>query len=155
MKLYLDPGHGGTDTGASGNGLKEKEINLDIALQIRDLLTTDYENVQVKMSRTNDSTKSLQQRTNEANSWGADFYMSIHCNFFNGNANGYEDYIYNLLSDQSRTANYQDILHAEIIKVNGLYNRGRKKANFHVLRESTMDAFCPKMDSSIIVKMPH
>ncbi|RDW17406.1 N-acetylmuramoyl-L-alanine amidase [Oceanobacillus chungangensis] len=141
MKLYLDPGHGGSDPGASGNGLKEKDINIDIALRIRSLLTTNYENVQVRMSRTNDSTKSLQQRTNEANRWRADFYMSIHCNSFNGVANGYEDYIHNLLSDQSRTANYQDILHDEIIKVNRLNNRGQKKANFHVLRESTMDAF--------------
>ncbi|AXI10823.1 N-acetylmuramoyl-L-alanine amidase [Oceanobacillus zhaokaii] len=141
MKLYLDPGHGGSDPGASGNGLKEKEINLDIALRIRSLLTTNYENVQVKMSRTNDNTKSLQQRTDEANSWGADFYMSIHCNSFNGTANGYEDFIHNLLSNQSRTAGYQDILHSEIIKANGLYNRGQKKANFHVLRESTMAAF--------------
>ncbi|RDW22456.1 N-acetylmuramoyl-L-alanine amidase [Oceanobacillus arenosus] len=141
MKLYLDPGHGGTDPGASGNGLKEKEINLDIALRIRNFLTANYENIEVKMSRTNDSTKSLQQRTNEANNWAADFYMSIHCNSFNGTANGYEDYIHNLLSDQSRTATYQDTLHEEIIKINGLYNRGQKKANFHVLRESTMDAF--------------
>ncbi|WP_042142048.1 N-acetylmuramoyl-L-alanine amidase [Paucisalibacillus sp. EB02] len=140
MKLYLDPGHGGSDPGAQGNGLREKDINLDIALNIQSLLTNQYENVSVKMSRTSDITKSLVQRTNEANSWGADYYVSIHCNAFNGSAQGYEDYIHSALTDSSQTAKYRDILHAEITSVNQLQNRGKKKANFHVLRESTMPA---------------
>ncbi|MFD2043603.1 N-acetylmuramoyl-L-alanine amidase [Ornithinibacillus salinisoli] len=141
MKLYLDPGHGGSDPGASGNGLREKDIVLDIALKMRSILLNDYENVEVRMSRTSDSTKSLQQRTNEANAWGADYYLSVHCNAFNGSARGYEDYIHNSLSDSSQTARYRDLLHEEITKVNQLRNRGKKKANFHVLRESNMPAF--------------
>ncbi|WP_404331949.1 N-acetylmuramoyl-L-alanine amidase [Mesobacillus maritimus] len=140
MKLYLDPGHGGSDPGAIGNGLREKDIALDIALKIRSILTNQYENVQVKMSRTGDTSKSLSQRTNEANSWDADFYLSIHCNAFNGSAKGYEDYIHTSLADSSTTAKYQDIIHAEVIKVNQLQDRGQKKANFHVLRESAMPA---------------
>lgn len=140
MKLYLDPGHGGADPGASGNGLKEKDIVLDIAHRIRTILINNYENVEVRMSRTNDSSKSLSQRTNEANSWGADYYLSVHCNAFNGSAQGYEDYIHSSLTDASPTAAYQAILHAEISKINELNNRGQKKANFHVLRESTMPA---------------
>ncbi|RLL42728.1 N-acetylmuramoyl-L-alanine amidase [Oceanobacillus piezotolerans] len=140
MKLYLDPGHGGTDPGALGNGLREKDVNLDIALRIRSLLVTNYENVSVMMSRTTDSTKDLQQRTNEANNWGADYYVSIHCNAFNGTARGYEDFIHDALSDATQTARYRDILHEEIAKVNQLTNRGKKKANLHVLRETTMPA---------------
>ncbi|WP_249869511.1 N-acetylmuramoyl-L-alanine amidase [Oceanobacillus saliphilus] len=141
MKLYLDPGHGGNDPGASGNGLKEKNVVLDIALRIHDIITANYEDVDVRMSRTGDSTKSLKQRTDGANVWGADYFLSIHCNAFNGAANGYEDFIHNSLSDNSQTARYQDILHDEITKVNQLRNRGQKKANFHVLRESNMPAF--------------
>ncbi|WP_010648637.1 N-acetylmuramoyl-L-alanine amidase [Oceanobacillus massiliensis] len=141
MKLYLDPGHGGTDPGATGNGLREKDVVLDIALRIREQLTANYEDIQIRMSRTNDSSKSLSQRTDEANSWGADYFLSIHCNAFNGAADGYEDFIHNSLSDQSQTAIYQDIMHQEIIKFNQLRNRGQKKANFHVLRESAMPAF--------------
>ncbi|SEQ33715.1 N-acetylmuramoyl-L-alanine amidase [Piscibacillus halophilus] len=140
MKLYLDPGHGGTDSGATGHGLTEKSVNLDIALRIRNLLTQNYENVEVLMSRTSDITKTLNQRTDEANSWGADFYLSIHCNAFNGSARGYEDYIHSSLSDSSQTAQYRDTIHEEIIKLNRLSNRGKKKANFHVLRETTMSA---------------
>src|SRR6476620_12283610 len=107
MKLYLDPGHGGSDPGAQGNGLREKDITLDIALKIRTILMNGYENIEVRMSRTNDSSKSLSQRTNEANSWGADYYLSIHCNAYNGSAKGYEDFIHNNLSDSSTTAKYQ------------------------------------------------
>lgn len=140
MKLYLDPGHGGSDPGAQGNGLREKDLNLDIALKIRSILENNYENIDVRMSRTSDVTKSLDQRTNEANSWGADFYLSIHINSFNGSAQGYEDYIHSSLSNNSATARYRDIIHTEVMKLNQLDDRGKKKADFHVLRETTMDA---------------
>ncbi|WP_279401887.1 N-acetylmuramoyl-L-alanine amidase [Piscibacillus salipiscarius] len=140
MKLYLDPGHGGTDSGATGYGLLEKNVNLDIARRIQNLLTHNFENVDILMSRNSDETKSLNARSNEANAWGADFYLSIHCNAYNGNAQGYEDYIHSSLSDSSQTAQYRDIIHEEIIQLNRLVNRGKKKANFHVLRETTMHA---------------
>ncbi|MBP1970789.1 N-acetylmuramoyl-L-alanine amidase [Virgibacillus natechei] len=140
FKLYLDPGHGGSDSGATGNGLQEKNIVLDIALRIRDILNNEYNNIEVNMSRTTDTYVSLDQRTNEANSWNADYFLSVHCNAFNGSAQGYEDYIYSGLSDSSPTAQYRDIMHDEIIAVNELTNRGKKKANFHVLRESFMSA---------------
>lgn len=140
MKLYLDPGHGGSDPGAQGNGLREKDLTLDIALKLRSILENNYKNVEIRMSRTGDVTKSLVQRTDEANSWDADFYLSIHINSDNGSASGYEDYIYSSLSNNSSTANYRDTIHTEVMKLNQLNDRGKKKADFHVLRESTMDA---------------
>lgn len=140
MKLYLDPGHGGTDPGAQGNGIREKDIALDIAKNIKNILLAGYQNIEVRMSRENDTTKSLSQRTSEANSWGADFYLSIHCNAANGAARGYEDFIHNSLGSTSQTASYQNIIHAEVTKLNKLIDRGKKKADFHVLRESAMPA---------------
>lgn len=140
FKLYLDPGHGGHDPGATGHGLQEKNLVLDIASRIRDILNNEYNNVEVNMSRTTDTFISLDQRTNEANTWNADYFLSIHCNAFNGSAHGYEDYIYIGLSESSLTAQYQDIMHQEIIAVNELTDRGQKQANFHVLRESAMPA---------------
>jgi len=141
MKLYIDPGHGGSDPGAVGNGLKEKEVALDIAKRLRFILLNKYKKIDIRMSRTADQTKSLTQRTNEANSWGADYFVSIHCNAFNTKTEGYEDFIYSGLTAQSKTARYQRILHKEITKRSGLSNRGKKRANFHVLRETTMPAF--------------
>ncbi|ALC80699.1 MULTISPECIES: N-acetylmuramoyl-L-alanine amidase family protein [Bacillus] len=140
MKLFIDPGHGGTDSGASGNGLLEKHVNLSIAQKIAEILRIEYEGVDIRLSRTGDQTVSLTARTNSANLWGADFYLSIHVNSFNGSAEGYEDYIHTSLSDQSATAGYQRIIHEEVLKQNELRDRGRKKADFHVLRETTMPA---------------
>ncbi|MEH7156080.1 N-acetylmuramoyl-L-alanine amidase [Neobacillus drentensis] len=140
MKLYLDPGHGGDDPGAQGHGLDEKDITLAIALKIRSILQNDYENIDVKMSRNSDKTRSLAQRSSEANAWGADFFLAIHINSGPSSAQGYEDYIYNGLSNSSKAAQYQDIIHAEVKKVNQLQDRGQKKANFHVLRETNMPA---------------
>lgn len=75
FKLFLDPGHGGKDPGAEGNGLEEKDITLEIAKQIQDILTNHYQNVSVKMSRTTDKFVSLEERTDAANSWGATFFF--------------------------------------------------------------------------------
>lgn len=138
IKIFLDPGHGGNDPGAQANGLSEKDVTLAIALRIKKMLLTEYERVSVKMSRTGDQTVSLKERTNNANHWGANFYLSIHINA--GGGVGYEDFIYEKLSDRSYTAKLREVIHNEIIKVNSMYDRGKKKANFHVLRESAMPA---------------
>jgi N-acetylmuramoyl-L-alanine amidase len=140
MKVYIDPGHGGQDPGAQGHGLDEKDVTLAIALKLRSILQNDYENVDVKMSRSSDTTRSLSQRSSGANAWGADFFLSIHINSGPSSAEGYEDYIYNGLSNSSKAAKYQDIIHAEVIKTNQLKDRGQKKANFHVIRETNMPA---------------
>lgn len=134
-KIYLDPGHGGTDSGAVGNGLQEKHVTLAIALRVRDILNRDYDGHSIRMSRTTDTTTSLTQRTNDANSWGADYFVSIHINA--GGGTGYEDYIYNG-SVSSNTVAYRDKMHAEILKQVSFTNRGKKRANFHVLRETSM-----------------
>src|SRR5690625_5546526 len=85
------------------------------------------------MSRTTDKTLSLTQRTNDANSWGADYFLSIHINA--GGGTGYEDYIYNG-SVSNKTVSIRNTMHAEIIKqIPDVRNRGKKTANFAVLRQ--------------------
>ena len=54
IKILIDPGHGGKDPGALGFGLQEKDLTLKISLKIRDILLREYENVEVRMSRTTD-----------------------------------------------------------------------------------------------------
>ncbi|MED3667326.1 N-acetylmuramoyl-L-alanine amidase [Geobacillus kaustophilus] len=137
-KIFIDPGHGGSDTGAIGNGLLEKDITLFIALEINRLLQNEYEGVSVQLSRTKDETVPLDERTDRANRWGANLYVSIHVNA--GGGTGYEDYIYNRLDDNSATARIRDAIHEEVVKAAGFRDRGKKKANFHVLRETAMPA---------------
>ena len=136
-KIYLDPGHGGVDSGAVGNKLREKDLTLKIAKKIRDGLK-DYE-CSVRMSRTTDKTMTLKQRTDDANKWGADYFLSIHINAFNGKAQGYEDFIFSGKVN-SKTVEYQKIIHEEIMKQVDFVDRGMKRANFHVLRETKMPA---------------
>ena len=137
VKVFIDAGHGGSDVGAVANGLREKDLTLKIAKKIRNRLNK-YSGVSVKMSRTGDSYPSLSRRANMANSWGADLFVSVHINA--GGGVGYEDYIHNTLSSNSRAGKVQRSINNEVIKATGWRNRGRKKANFAVLRQTKMPA---------------
>ncbi len=93
-KVYVDPGHGGSDPGAIGISNIEEE---DITLPVANFLKTDLERhgISVKMSRTGDISKTVNVRVKEANNWGADIFCSIHCNSFKEeSANGTETLIY-------------------------------------------------------------
>lgn len=136
VKVFIDAGHGGTDPGAVGNGLQEKNLTLQIATRIKNILIAEYNNVSVLMSRTGDQTLTLTQRTNAANSWGADFLLSVHINA--GGGTGYEDFIYP--GTGTPTTTYQNTIHAEILKLVNFTDRGKKQQNFHMLRESNMPA---------------
>jgi|SRR5690625_669933 len=135
VKIYVDAGHGGSDPGAVGNGIKEKDITLKIAKKVQKYLK-EYKNVSVKMSRTGDTYPTLAQRTNEANAWGADAFISIHIN--SGGGVGYEDFIYNG-NVSTKTESLQNEIHNQVSKHFDT-NRGKKRANLHVCRESKMPA---------------
>lgn len=140
MKLVIDAGHGGYDSGAVGNGLVEKNLTLQIAKRVRDILLATY-TINIKMTRDSDVFISLSERANIANSFGADFFISFHIN--SGGGTGFESYIYNGLSDSSSAAAKQKKMHAAVNPVltkYGLRDRGAKKANYAVLRETAMDS---------------
>ncbi|MBC8568260.1 N-acetylmuramoyl-L-alanine amidase [Mogibacterium sp. NSJ-24] len=87
-KIYLDPGHGGSDPGAV-KYLNERDVNLVMALACRDYLQAN--GVIVKMSRTsNETNTSINSMAKEANSWEADYVVSIHNNA--GGGDGFEVY---------------------------------------------------------------
>jgi N-acetylmuramoyl-L-alanine amidase len=138
-KIYLDPGHGGTDTGAVGNGLQEKAVTLDLALRINHILVVTY-GFQTRLSRTTDATRSLASRTNDANAWGANIYVSVHINA--GGGTGFESYRYPTAG--ATTVRLHNFIHSRVIAamrtVAAVTDRGQKTANFHVLRETAMSA---------------
>lgn len=137
--LVLDPGHGGSDPGAVGNGLREKDLTLDICKRIKKYLEDNYTVIKVHMTRTTDKYLSLSQRAQFANSKKADLFVSVHINA--GGGTGYEDFIHNSLSNSSTTAKMRDTFHKEVVKEQSFWrNRGKKKANFAVLRETKMAA---------------
>lgn len=136
VKIFIDPGHGGSDPGAMANGLQEKNITLTIATDIREMLTSEYENVSVQMSRTGDQTVSLSARTNAANNWRADYYLSIHVNA--GGGTGFESYVDPGVGRP--TVTYQEMIHQKVLEQVQFPNRGLKQASLHVVRESNMPA---------------
>lgn len=100
-RVVIDPGHGGHDPGAVGpSGLYEKDVVLDIALKLKEILLTDPLN-EVFLTRETDRFISLEERTAMANRKNADFFVSIHAN-----ANpvkrvkGIETYLLNWTSDE-------------------------------------------------------
>lgn len=131
-KVFIDAGHGGSDPGATNGNNYEKNITLTISKKIRDILKRH--NIEVIMSRENDKTLNLSERTTKANNSGCNILVSIHCNSFsNSNAKGFEIYHYPTGTNGKRLSTF---IYNNIIK-DGLYtiNRGIKSENFHVLRE--------------------
>lgn len=89
--VVLDPGHGGKDSGASANGLVEKELNLKIAKACKSELE-QYNGVTVYMTREDDTFVELIDRARKAKAWGADIFVSLHMNSATAGANGVEVY---------------------------------------------------------------
>jgi len=138
IRIFIDPGHGGSDPGAVANGRDEKNLTLDIAVRLRAILLGEYRGVEVRLSRETDTTVSLKQRVHMANSWGANCFLSIHIN--SGGGTGFESYVYTDALPASVT--YQNIIHPKIVAATGFSNRGKKRANFYVLRETAMPPVC-------------
>lgn len=117
-KVYVDAGHGGSDSGAV-KYLTERDVNLTTALACRDYLESN--GVNVKMSRTSNKTNtSINDMAAEANKWGADFVVSIHNNA--GGGDGFE--VYHTINGGKGKALAKNI-EAEVKKI-GQNSRGLK-----------------------------
>ncbi len=99
-RVVLDPGHGGSDPGAIGTGgVKEKDVTMDIAHRAAPILAKA--GLQVVLTRDDDRLVTLEERTARANSFGADLFISIHCNAAeNHTKHGVETYILDTTKDE-------------------------------------------------------
>ncbi len=79
-KIVIDAGHGGQDPGALGLKVKEKNINLAIALKLGSLIQRNFKDVKVIYTRDRDVFVELDRRSDIANDNKADLFISIHCN---------------------------------------------------------------------------
>ena len=145
-RLVIDPGHGGKDPGAVSSYIIEKEFNFDFSLALRDYLKKYYL-VDILMTRETDEDIKLDDRAQMANAWNADFFFSVHSNAFNGVASGYEDFIFNgeVCDDNVRIRREIHPYIAGVWEGAGRPNRGMKKADFRVLRNTKMPAMLVEM----------
>ena len=80
-RIAIDPGHGGYDTGTVGpHGLVEKDLCLDVALRLGELIKENLPGAEVVFTRKDDRHVSLEERTAIANDANADLFLSIHAN---------------------------------------------------------------------------
>ncbi|KGX86010.1 N-acetylmuramoyl-L-alanine amidase family protein [Pontibacillus litoralis] len=157
-KVAIGAGHGLNTRGKrTPDGEHEWMFNNQIVeATIRRL--NDYEGVTIL--RLDDPTGKrdvpLEERTNKANNWGADILVTVHHNAYDGNwgtHSGTETYTY--IGSWPNAEKLAREVHDRVVKAYGLTDRGLKKDNFHMLRESIMPAILVEggfMDSSIDIK---
>jgi N-acetylmuramoyl-L-alanine amidase len=134
-KVVIDAGHGGEDPGApSVTGHWEKAFNLAVARKVYKLLELDGE-ITPYMTRSDDTYIGLYERAAIANGLGADLFISIHANRYTSSISGVETY-YN----RPESLKLAEVLHKHMLRATGLPDRGVRKANFVVIRETTMPA---------------
>lgn len=138
--VYLDPGHGGSDEGCAREGVREKDLNLAIALLVRDQL--EEQGYQVIMSRETDTYIAKETRVAQANRSGADIYISIHQNATEEGAgvNGMEVW-YTEDSDRSGSKRLAQLIRQQTLRSTGAEERElRSDADFYVTGNTSMPA---------------
>lgn len=147
IKIFIDQGHNpqGFNAGAEGFGLREQDITYQVGIYLANILNEDPR-FEARTSRTSpeqvlgySNTSSLAERVRLANTWPADYFLSIHCNSnVNPNINGTECYVYENYSQSYYLA--ERILLSIVSRV-GTFNNGvRINPSLYVLRRTNMPA---------------
>ena len=155
VRVFLDAGHGGKDSGARSNGLLEKDIVLSVTLKVGNILKNH--GVDVIYSRTRDIFLELAKRASKANKASTNIFVSIHCNSSTSTtARGVETYSY---PGSMAGMKLSKLIQASMTGSSAYtLNRGSKTANFAVLRLTNMPAalvelgFITNVQDSIILK---
>lgn len=135
--VMIDPGHGGDDNGAAWGFDEEDDINLAVAYYLR--LSLLLKRFRAPLTRDADVAVSLRERSNKANLYHPDLFISIHCDAFHQTtAHGMTVHIspYAGAESQFYAGRISSALGAAF---QNHRNRGVKQSNFHVLRET----MCP------------
>ena len=147
IRIYIDQGHNpvNPNAGAEGNGLREQNLVYTIGVELAQLLRQNG-NFEVRLSRPTPETQlgsstnsSLAARVNEANGWGADYFISLHTNASTSpSAGGSEALVFSRPSSAASLA--ADILRG-LNEATGIRNRGVKvRSGLYVLRKTAMPA---------------
>ena len=147
IKIYIDQGHNpeNPNAGAVGNGLREQDITYRVGEALAELLRADPA-FEVRLSRPTPTTSlgssnstSLRARVEDANAWGADYFISIHTNASeNPSVSGTEAFAY---SRPSRAFTLGEDIIKGITAITGLRDRGMKvRPGLYVLKRTAMPA---------------
>ncbi|MCI6857734.1 MAG: N-acetylmuramoyl-L-alanine amidase [Eubacterium sp.] len=147
IQIYIDQGHNpeGINAGAEGFGVREQDITYQVGKYLFDILSEDYR-FDAKLSRPTrqttlgySNTSSLRERVNQANSWPADYFISIHTNASeNPDINGTEAYVSSIYSVAWYLA--QNIVSEIVRRTSTKYNGVFTNPSLYVLKNTTMPA---------------
>lgn len=136
--VVIDPGHGGSASGACYEGIMEKTITLPISLMLRDLLVEEGYNV--IMTRDSDVYMTLSDRCQVANDIDADIFISIHCNALENNTT-YEGLFTFYSTGSTKGQKLAQAVQDATAAATGTINRGiRNNSDYTVLRKTEMPA---------------
>lgn len=145
IKIVLDAGHGGSDSGATGNNLAEKNLNLAIVLAAKQYFDKDSK-FQVFYTRTADTYPSLTQRCELANNQNADMFICVHINSATASARGTET-LWNPNRNAVTAKNgltsreLAEAMHSSAVEVTRFKDRGLKsRTDLRVLNGTNMPA---------------
>ncbi len=135
--LILDAGHGGNDVGTGNSDYYEKDINMDIVKEMKEML--EFCGVEVVLTREGDETVALDERSSFANESKGDRFVSIHCNYCEEDASvaGLECYYW---ADSMVGESYAKEIISAVEESGKVVVRGIKTEDFHVLRETRIPA---------------
>lgn len=152
IKIFIDQGHNpmNPNAGAEANNLREQDINYEVGVRLATLLNSNP-NFEARLSRNTPTEQlgtstatSLQARVDMANAWGADYFISLHCNASEiPTASGSEAYVYS--DESSAYVLAQNILEG-LNYMTGLPNRGVFiRPSLFILRRAQMPAVLVEM----------
>ena len=141
--VVVDAGHGGSDGGTVSGKAVEKDINLSVALKLKAILEND--NIEVILTRSSDENMSLAERTSVANDSNADFFISLHCNYYEKGAQiaGLECYYNN--SNATESKGYAESIINAVSLSEDIETRYAKTEGYYVLRNTQMPAVLVEM----------
>lgn len=141
--VVIDAGHGGSDGGTVSGEVIEKDINLSVALKLKTILEDN--NVEVILTRSSDEDMSLAQRASAANKSGADFFISLHCNYYEGDnqVSGLECYYSSAEATESRE--YAESIIKAVSLSDDIKARDAKTESYYVLQNTQMSAVLVEM----------
>lgn len=141
-RIFMDPGHGGEDSGTYNSTIKAKEsdVALKVAKEVRKLFTSKKR--KFKFSRKIDKKVELNSRWRKARDWNADLVLCIHCNSWKDKSvRGTEVWHYG-----ENDKHLAEVLSSKISKSLGVPNRGRKEHGFAMTYYPTMPAVLIEID---------
>ena len=137
IRIFLDAGHGGKDSGATKGSRHEADDVLKVVKKVGKKLEEKYSNIVVGYSRTTDIYESPSKKASDGNAFNADYFFSFHRNAYNGSAKGWET---EYKSHSTVKDRIMSDLNKRMKKIGFVIRGDKQRDNLAVLNQTSMSA---------------